>query len=171
MAFITLEYSLEESNIYSNCTIDDIILDGHQSCTIDIPSDFVGKARSFGHLSSWPNWSAGDTLSVSWECNPAFHSFEIHLFVPLIFPTILFISFVLSWLCIARYTVTAILMQWLWLNWIWLVTIMVSIIASYDTNLSCSFHVHSIMQWCRQGGACGFICTQSMHLCTHPMHV
>ena len=21
------------------------------------------------------------------------------------------------------------------------------------------------------GGACGFICTQSMHLCTHPMHV
>ena len=24
--------------------------------------------------------------------------------------------------------------------------------------------------WCCQGGACGFICTQSMHLCTHPMH-
>ena len=24
-------------------------------------------------------------------------------------------------------------------------------------------------QWCRQGGACGFICTQSMHLCTHPL--
>ena len=26
-------------------------------------------------------------------------------------------------------------------------------------------------RWCRQGGACGFICTQSMYLCTHPMHV
>ena len=25
-------------------------------------------------------------------------------------------------------------------------------------------------QWCRQGGACGLICTQSMHLCTHPLH-
>ena len=27
------------------------------------------------------------------------------------------------------------------------------------------------MQWCRQGGACGLICTQSMHLSIHPMHV
>ena len=27
-------------------------------------------------------------------------------------------------------------------------------------------HVYTYVQWCRQGGACGFICTQSMHLCT-----
>ena len=29
----------------------------------------------------------------------------------------------------------------------------------------------NFVQWYRQGRACGFICTQSMHLCTHPMHV
>ena len=26
-------------------------------------------------------------------------------------------------------------------------------------------------QWRHQGGACGFICTQSIHQCTHPLHV
>ena len=52
MTFITLEYSLEERNIYSNCTIDNFMLDGHQSCTIDIPSDFVGAAALHGYLSS-----------------------------------------------------------------------------------------------------------------------
>ena len=30
---------------------------------------------------------------------------------------------------------------------------------------------HNRSQWCRQVGARGFICTQSMHLCTHSMHV
>ena len=42
MAFTSLD-SLEESNIYSNCIIIHAF-NGHQLCTIDIPSDFVGAA-------------------------------------------------------------------------------------------------------------------------------
>ena len=30
--------------------------------------------------------------------------------------------------------------------------------------------LYRLRQWCHQGGACRFICTQSMHLCTHPMY-
>ena len=30
---------------------------------------------------------------------------------------------------------------------------------------------YSLVQWRCQGGACGFICIQSMHQCTHPLHV
>ena len=44
-----------------------------------------------------------------------------------------------------------------------------------DHRNNCEFDIiatikHFHNQWCHQGGACGFICTQSMHLCTHPMH-
>ena len=35
----------------------------------------------------------------------------------------------------------------------------------------CSMSKINSGQWCHQGGACGFICTQSMHLCAHPMHI
>ena len=78
-----------------------------------------------------------DTLPVSWECNPAFDSFEIHLFLPSVVPIVLFISFVLSSLCIAKYchsnTNTMI-----WLKRIWLVTIMVSVIVAIPICLAVS---------------------------------
>ena len=139
MAFITLEYSLEESNIYSNCTIDNFMLDGHQSCTIDIPSDFVGAAAL---ATSGPDYTDQpevwkDTLPVSWECNPAFDSFEIHLFLPSVVPIVLFISFVLSSLCIAKYCHNNNNTM-IWPKRIWLVTIMVSVIVMIPICLAVS---------------------------------
>ena len=65
-----------------------------------------------------------DTLSVSWECNPAFGFLEIHLFLPSVVPTFLFISFMLSSLCIAKYCHNAMI----WLKRIWLVTTMADIV-------------------------------------------
>jgi hypothetical protein len=42
MAFISLEYSLEESNINDTCMIQ--ACNGNRSCTIKIPTDFAGAA-------------------------------------------------------------------------------------------------------------------------------
>ena len=134
MAFITLEYSLEESNIYKNCMVDDIVLDGDQSCTIDIPSDFAGAAALATSAPDQPEvWK--DTLPVSWECNPAFDSVEIHLFLPSVVPIVLFISFWLSSMCIAKYCHSNTNIM-IWPKRIWFVTIVVSTMVVIPTCLA-----------------------------------
>jgi hypothetical protein len=69
MTFISLEYSLEESNICSKC----MIPDGHQSCTVDIPSDFAGSATLATSANDKTDqqevWKDTVTLPVSWECS------------------------------------------------------------------------------------------------------
>ena len=75
------------------------------------------------------------TLPVSWECNPALDSFEIHLFLPSGITTFLYISFVLSSLCIARYCDSGTNTM-IWLIRIWLITIVVSTIVVIPTSLA-----------------------------------
>ena len=131
MAFISLEYSLEENNIkfYRKCTIH-VTVHGkhHQSCSIDIPTDFVGAAvLATSAPTDQPEvWK--DTLPVSWECNPSFSSFEIHMFLPSAVTTIVYFLFLFSLLCIEGYCHSCTNTM-IWLARIWLVTIVVSTIA------------------------------------------
>ena len=130
MAFISLEYSLEENNIYRKCTIH-VTVHGkhHQSCSIDIPTDFVGAAvLATSAPTDQPEvWK--DTLPVSWECNPSFSSFEIHMFLPSAVTTIVYFLFLFSLLCIEGYCHSCTTNTMIWLARIWLVTIVVSTIA------------------------------------------
>ena len=99
MAFISLEYSVEQSNVYRECTLSA----EDQSCTIDIPRHFAGAAVLATSAATdkpdvWKN-----TLPVSWECDPSMSSFEIYMYLPLAVPCVLMSLFFLSWLCTLRY--------------------------------------------------------------------
>lgn len=129
MAFINLEYSVEQNNVYRQCTISGET----QSCAIDIPTNFIGTAVLVTSAQTdqpdvWKN-----SLPVSWECDPSFGSFEIHMFLPSAVPEFLYIIFFLSSVCIAVYCHGR---RTIWLERMWLVLIIVSTIVAIPISLA-----------------------------------
>ena len=99
MSFSSLEHSIEKTNIFCECTINNQI----ESCTIDIPTHFHGVAAvaTSAPLDDPTVWT--DTLPVSWECDASINSLEIYMFLPAAVFASLYFLLLLSLLCTARY--------------------------------------------------------------------
>lgn len=97
MAFISYEYSINQSDIFDECEILD------QSCSINVPTYFRGVAvlATSGTINEPTVWE--DTLLISWECEASINFFEIHMFLPAAVSVSLFFLWLLLLVCMARY--------------------------------------------------------------------